>query len=110
MFFRLNGWSRKIIHLITDVIDLFFVVAIIASREQLYYSFVIFCGMLIGTIQSEWCYRKISEETNLSKIDILTKVCIYCIYKYIQYMHTFYIDYLKRYGKKEMYVTGQQSG
>ena len=110
LFFRLNGWSRKIIHLITDVIDLFFVVAIIASREQLYYSFVIFCGMLIGIIQSEWGYRKISEETNLSKIDILTKVCIYCIYKYIQYMHTFYIDYLKRYGKKEMYVTGQQSG
>lgn len=28
-------------------------------------------GMLIGIIQSEWCYRKISEETNLSKIDIL---------------------------------------
>ena len=73
LFFRLNGWSRKIIHLITDVIDLFFVVAIIASREQLYYSFVIFCGMLIGIIQSEWCYRKISEETNLSKIDILLK-------------------------------------
>lgn len=92
------------------MIDLFFVVAIIASREQLYYSFVIFCGMLIGIIQSEWGYRKISEETNLSKIDILTKACIYCIYKYIQYMHTFYIDYLKRYGKKEMYVTGQQSG
>ena len=92
------------------MIDLFFVVAIIASREQLYYSFVIFCGMLIGIIQSEWCYRKISEETNLSKIDILTKACIYCIYKYIQYMHAFYIDYLKRYGKKEMYVTGQQSG
>ena len=110
MFFRLNGWSRKIIHLITGVIDLFFVVAIIASREQLYYSFVILCGMLIGIIQSEWCYRKISEETNLSKIDILTKACIYCIYKYIQYMHAFYIDYLKRYGKKEMYVTGQQSG
>ena len=92
------------------MIDLFFVVAIIASREQLYYSFVIFCGMLIGIIQSEWGYRKISEETNLGKIDILTKACIYCIYKYIQYMHTFYIDYLKRYGKKEMYVTGQQSG
>ena len=110
MFFRLNGWSRKIIHLITGVIDLFFVVAIIASREQLYYSFVILCGMLIGIIQSEWCYRKISEETNLSKIDILTKVCIYCIYEYIQYMHTFYIGYLKRYGKKGMYVTGQQSG
>ena len=73
MFFRLNGWSRKIIHLITGVIDLFFVAAIIASREQLYYSFVIFCGMLIGIIQSEWCYRKISEETNLSKIDILLK-------------------------------------
>ena len=73
LFFRLNGWSRKIIHLITGVIDLFFVVAIIASREQLYYSFVIFGGMLIGIIQSEWCYRKISEETNLSKIDILLK-------------------------------------
>ena len=29
--------------------------------------------MLIGIIQSEWCYRKISEETNLSKIDILLK-------------------------------------
>ena len=95
MFFRLNGWSRKIIHLITDVIDLFFVVAIIASREQLYYSFVIFCGMLIEIIQSEWCYRKISEETNLSKIDILTKVCIYCIYKHIRNMHTFYIDHLQ---------------
>ena len=27
LFFRLNGWSRKIIHLITGVIDLFFVVA-----------------------------------------------------------------------------------
>ena len=73
LFFRLNGWSRKIIHLITGVIDLFFVAAIIASREQLYYSFVIFCGMLIGIIQSEWCYRKISEETNWSKIDILLK-------------------------------------
>ena len=95
LFFRLNGWSRKIIHLITGVIDLFFVAAIIASREQLYYSFVIFCGMLIGIIQSEWCYRKISEETNLSKIDILTKVCIYCIYKYIQYMHTFVKIYSK---------------
>ena len=110
MFFRLNGWSRKIIHLITGVIDLFFVVAIIASREQLYYSFVIFCGMLIGIIQSEWCYRKISEETNLGRIDILTKVCTYCICEYIQYVHTFYIDYLKRYGKKGIYVTGQQSG
>ena len=29
--------------------------------------------MLIGIIQSEWCYRKISEETNWSKIDILFK-------------------------------------
>lgn len=29
--------------------------------------------MLIGIIQSEWCYREISEETNLSKIDILLK-------------------------------------
>lgn len=29
--------------------------------------------MLIGIIQNEWCYRKISEETNLSKIDILLK-------------------------------------
>ena len=110
LFFRLNGWSRKIIHLITGVIDLFFVVATIASGEHPYYPFVIFGGMLIGIIQSEWCYRKISEETNLSKTDILTKVCIYCIYEYIQYMHTFYIDYLKRYGKKGMYVTGQQSG
>lgn len=53
--------------------DLFFVVAIIASREHPYYPFVIFGGMLIGIIQSEWCYRKISEETNLSKIDILLK-------------------------------------
>ena len=68
LFFRLNGWSRKIIHLITGVIDLFFVVAIIASREHPYYSFVIFGGMLVGIIQSEWCYRKISEETNWSKI------------------------------------------
>ena len=92
------------------MIDLFFVVATIASGEHPYYPFVIFGGMLIGIIQSEWCYRKISEETNLSKIDILTKVCIYCIYEYIQYMHTFYIDYLKRYGKKGMYLTGQQSG
>ena len=73
LFFRLNGWSRKIIHLITGVIDLFFVVATIASREHPYYSFVIFGGMLVGIIQSEWCYRKISEETNLSKIDILLK-------------------------------------
>ena len=73
LFFRLNGWSRKIIHLITGVIDLFFVVAIIASREHPYYSFVIFGGMLVGIIQSEWCYRKISEETNWSKIDILFK-------------------------------------
>ena len=71
LFFRLNGWSRKIIHLITGVIDLFFVVATIASGEHPYYPFVIFGGMLIGIIQSEWCYRKISEETNLSKIDIL---------------------------------------
>jgi len=46
LFFRLNGWSRKIIHLITGVIDLFFVVATIASREHPYYSFVIFGGML----------------------------------------------------------------
>lgn len=53
--------------------DLFFVVAIIAGREHPYYSFVIFGGMLIGIIQSEWCYREISEETNLSKIDILFK-------------------------------------
>jgi hypothetical protein len=53
--------------------DLFFVVAIIAGREYPYYSFVIFGGMLIGIIQSEWCYRKISEETNWSKIDILLK-------------------------------------
>lgn len=73
LFFRLNGWSRKIIHLITGVIDLFFVVATIASGEHPYYSFVIFGGMLIGIIQSEWCYRKISEETNWSKIDILLK-------------------------------------
>lgn len=35
-----------------------FVVAIIASREHPYYSFVIFGGMLVGIIQSEWCYRK----------------------------------------------------
>ena len=68
LFFRLNGWSRKIIHLITGVIDLFFVVAIIASREHPNYSFVIFGGMLVGIIQSEWCYRKISEETNWSKL------------------------------------------
>ena len=74
LFFRLNGWSRKIIHLITGVIDLFFVVAIIAGREQLYYSFVIFGGMLIGIIQSEWRYREFSEETNYwDKIDILFK-------------------------------------
>ena len=74
LFFRLNGWSRKIIHLITGVIDLFFVVAIIASGEHPYYPFVIFGGMLIGIIQSEWCYRKISEETNCwDKIDILFK-------------------------------------
>lgn len=73
LFFRLNGWSRKIIHLITGVIDLFFVVATIASGEHPYYSFVIFGGMLIGIIQSEWRYRKISEETNWSKIDILLK-------------------------------------
>lgn len=53
--------------------DLFFVVAIIAGREHPYYSFVILGGMLIGIIQSEWCYREISEETNLSKIDILLK-------------------------------------
>ena len=73
LFFRLNGWSRKIIHLITGVIDLFFVVATIASGEHPYYPFVIFGGMLIGIIQSEWRYRKISEETNWSKIDILFK-------------------------------------
>ena len=74
LFFRLNGWSRKIIHLITGVIDLFFVVATIASGEHPYYPFVIFGGMLIGIIQSEWCYRKISEETNCwDKIDILFK-------------------------------------
>ena len=73
LFFRLNGWSRKIIHLITGVIDLFFVVATIASGEHPYYPFVIFGGMLVGIIQSEWCYRKISEETNWSKIDILFK-------------------------------------
>lgn len=41
LFFRLNGWSRKIIHLITGVIDLFFVVATIASGEHPYYPFVI---------------------------------------------------------------------
>lgn len=52
---------------------LFFVVAIIAGGEHPYYPFVIFGGMLIGIIQSEWCYREISEETNLSKIDILLK-------------------------------------
>lgn len=52
---------------------LFFVVATIASGEHPYYPFVIFGGMLIGIIQSEWCYREISEETNLSKIDILFK-------------------------------------
>ena len=74
LFFRLNGWSRKIIHLITGVIDLFFVVATIASGEHPYYPFVIFGGMLIGIIQSEWCYRKISEETNCwDKIDIFKK-------------------------------------
>ena len=73
LFFRLNGWSRKIIHLITGVIALFFVVATIASGEHPYYPFVIFGGMLIGIIQSEWRYRKISEETNWSKIDILLK-------------------------------------
>ena len=73
LFFHLNGWSRKIIHLITGVIDLFFVVATIASGEHPYYPFVIFGGMLIGIIQSEWRYRKISEETNWSKIDILFK-------------------------------------
>ena len=54
--------------------DLFFVVAIIASREHPYYSFVIFGGMLVGIIQSEWCYRKISEETNWSKIDIVIRI------------------------------------
>ena len=54
--------------------DLFFVVAIIAGREHPYYSFVIFGGMLVGIIQSEWCYRKFSEETNCwDKIDILFK-------------------------------------
>jgi hypothetical protein len=53
--------------------DLFFVVVTIASGEHPYYPFVIFGGMLIGIIQSEWCYREISEETNLSKIDILLK-------------------------------------
>lgn len=57
----------------TCIDDLFFVVATIASGEHPYYSFVIFGGMLVGIIQSEWCYRKISEETNLSKIDILLK-------------------------------------
>ena len=72
LFFRLNGWSRKIIHLITGVIDLFFVVATIASGEHPYYPFVIFGGMLIGIIQSEWRYREFSEETNCwDKIDIL---------------------------------------
>lgn len=81
LFFRLNGWSRKIIHLITGVIDLFFVVAIIASREHPYYSFVIFGGMLVGIIQSEWCYRKISEETNWSKIDILPESVKFHFYK-----------------------------
>ena len=74
LFFRLNGWSRKIIHLITGVIDLFFVVATIASGEHPYYPFVIFGGMLIGIIQSEWRYREFSEETNYwDKIDILFK-------------------------------------
>lgn len=54
--------------------DLFFVVAIIAGREHPYYSFVIFGGMLIGIIQSEWRYREFSEETNCwDKIDILFK-------------------------------------
>ena len=54
--------------------DLFFVVATIASREHPYYPFVIFGGMLIGIIQSEWRYREFSEETNYwDKIDILFK-------------------------------------
>ena len=52
LFFRLNGWSRKIIHLITGVIDLFFVVATIASGEHPYYPFVIFGGMLIDAVFS----------------------------------------------------------
>lgn len=53
---------------------IYFVVATIASGEHPYYPFVIFGGMLIGIIQSEWCYRKISEETNCwDKIDIFKK-------------------------------------
>ncbi len=64
LFFRLNGWSRKIIHLITGVIDLFFVVAIIASREHPYYSFVIFGGMLLESFKVNGVIEKISEETN----------------------------------------------
>ncbi len=55
------------------MMNVFFVVAIIASREHPYYPFVIFGGMLVEIIQSERCYRKISEETNWSKIDILFK-------------------------------------
>ena len=47
--------------------DLFFVVATIASGEHPYYPFVIFGGMLIGIIQSEWRYREFSEETNCLK-------------------------------------------
>ena len=42
--------------------------------EHPYYPFVIFGGMLIGIIQSEWRYREFSEETNCwDKIDILFK-------------------------------------
>ena len=40
------------------MIDLFFVVAIIASREHPYYSFVIFGGMLVGIIQSDGVIEK----------------------------------------------------
>lgn len=48
--------------------------ATIASGEHPYYPFVIFGGMLIGIIQSEWRYREFSEETNYwDKIDILFK-------------------------------------
>ena len=59
--FDVEWVEQKIIHLITGVIDLFFVVATIASGEHPYYPFVIFGGMLKGKVKYTICDGKIVE-------------------------------------------------
>ena len=73
LFFRLLGWKRKIIHFVIVVIDLIFAGALIFSGEDVYYPFIIFGGMLIGIVQSEWSYRKVDKLIALDRIELMLK-------------------------------------